>query len=214
VNSESAAHAPSCAKTSHPEKRLSDAKRSIASAAARLIAEEGLSDFGLAQRKALRVLGLPENTPLPAHSMIDAELRLYQRLFQGDTHTERLAVQREKARELLIHLEKFNPYLTGAVLDGSAGPSAGIDIQLFTDSAKHVEIFLLNARIDFRHSAPRTNRAEAVLSFVSDGIDVNLIVYHSHLERSVFRTRDGRIRQRVKLGGLEKIIRVEEENGS
>jgi hypothetical protein len=176
-----------------------------------LIAEEGLSDFGLARRKALRLLGLPESTPLPAHSMIDDELRLYQRLFQRDAHAERLSVLREKARELLIRLEKFNPYLTGAVLDGSAGPSTEIDIQLFTGSAKHVEIFLLNARIDFRHSVPRSDRAEAVLSFASEGIGVNLIVYPSPLERSVFRTRDGRIRARVKLDGLEKRIRAEKE---
>ena len=53
-------------------------------------------------------------------------------------------------------MQKFNPYLTGSVLDGTAGRYAEIDIQLFTDSAKDVEIFPEPARrLRTQHTAQR-----------------------------------------------------------
>ena len=78
---------------------------------------------------------------------------------------------------MMVIVQRFNPYLTGSVLDGTAVRYADIDIQLFTDSAKEVEIFLLNQHIDYEHSTPRSDRAEAVLSIQSGESVVNLIVY-------------------------------------
>ena len=103
-------------------------------------------------------------------------------------------------------LQKFTPYLTGSVLDGTAGRYAEIDIQLFTDSAKDVEIFLLNQHIEFEHSTPRSDRAEAVLTLNDDGAVINLIVYPRIEERVVLKTRDGRPRQRVRLDALKKLL--------
>ena len=103
-------------------------------------------------------------------------------------------------------MQKFNPYLTGSVLDGTAGRYAEIDIQLFTDSAKDVEIFLLNQHIDFEHSTPRSDRAEAVLTLDDELAAINLIVYPRFEERIVFKTRDGRVRQRVRLHALRKLL--------
>ena len=44
---------------------------------------------------------------------------------------------------------RFNPHLTGSVLDGTAGQYAETHIHLFADSAKDVEIFLLNQQIPY-----------------------------------------------------------------
>lgn len=178
----------------------------IASAAARLIAEHGLADYAQAKRKAARSLGLPENTPLPENAEVDSELRIYQRLFQNDEQSERIDHLRRKAGETMAILQRFNAYLTGAVLDGSAGRYAEIDIQLFTDSAKDVEIFLLNQHLDFAHSVPRTDRAEAVLTIDDDDAVINLIVYPAHQERVSFKTRDGKVRQRADLNAVLKLI--------
>lgn len=178
----------------------------IASTAARLIAESGISDYSLAKRKAAHSLGLPDSVHLPENAEVEAELRTYQRLFQGDEHLERIDQLRQKACSIMEVLQKFTPYLTGSVLDGTAGRYAEIDIQLFTDSAKDVEIFLLNQHIDFEHSTPRSDRAEAVLTLNDDGAVINLIVYPRFDERIVFKTRDGRTRQRVRLDALKKLI--------
>jgi len=180
----------------------------IASAAARLIAEHGLADYAQAKRKAARSLGLPDSTPLPENAEVDSELRSYQRLFQNDEQSERIAHLRRKAAEIMAIMQRFNAYLTGPVLDGSAGRYAEIDIQLFTDSAKDVEIFLLNQHLDFAHSVPRTDRAEAVLTIDDDDAVINLIVYPAHQERVSFKTRDGRVRPHARRDAVLKLIDV------
>ena len=178
----------------------------IANAAARLIAEHGLADYAQAKRKAARSLGLPDSTPLPENAEVDSELRSYQRLFQNDEQSERIAHLRRKAVEMMAIVQRFNAYLTGPVLDGSAGRYAEIDIQLFTDSAKDVEIFLLNQHLDFAHSVPRTDRAEAVLTIDDDDAVINLIVYPAHQERVSFKTRDGRVRPHARRDAVLKLI--------
>lgn len=178
----------------------------IAGAAARLMAEDGISDYSTAKRKAVRLLGLPDNTQLPENAEVEAELRTYQRLFQDGEHEVRIAHLRRKAGELMAILERFNPYLTGSVLDGTAGRYAEIDIQLFTDSAKDVEIFLLNQGITYEHATPRTDRAEAVLAIHSDDDVANLIVYPRDEERVTFKTRDGRARKRARLDAVNRLI--------
>lgn len=177
----------------------------IASAAARLIAEGGISDYAQAKRKAAHSLGLPPNTRLPEDSEVENELRTHQRLFQCEEQTAKISYLRGKAIEIMEIVQKFTPYLTGSVLDGTAGRYAEIDIQLFPDSAKDVEIFLLNRHIDYEHSSPRSERAEAVLSIHSKDVTVNLVIYPRHDERISFKKRDGTIRQRARLDTLKKL---------
>ena len=186
--------------------RANGMRASIAAAAARIMAEDGIDDYALAKRKAAASLGLSENMQLPENAEVEAELRLYQRLFQDEEQTARIDQLRRIASELMATLQRFNPYLTGSVLDGSAGRYAEIDIQLFTDSAKDVEIFLLNQKMEYEHSVPRSDRAEAVLSMHSEDAVANLIVYPSSEERVTFKTRDGRVRQRARLDVVNKLL--------
>ena len=65
--------------SSRPDRQRSAQQRSrIAGLAARLIAEDGLSDLLLAKRKAVRTLGLPESVAMPDDRSVEAELRTYQ----------------------------------------------------------------------------------------------------------------------------------------
>lgn len=127
-------------------------RRDIASLAARLMAEDGIDNFGLAKRKAARQLGAPDSEALPTNQEVEDALRAYQALYQEDELRERLAVLRHEALELMRELSHFSPYLTGPVLTGSAGRYAAAEIDLFADSAKDVEIFLLDRGIDFEHA--------------------------------------------------------------
>jgi hypothetical protein len=178
----------------------------IAAAAARLIAENGIYDYALATRKAAESLGVPAGARLPETIEVEAELRLYQRLYLADEQTTRISELRNKALALMEKLERFRPYLAGPVLDGSAGRFAEIDIQLFPESSKDVEIFLLNERIDFVHSVPRSKRAEAVLTLHSGDAVVNLIVYSGHIERVAPKGRDGGPRERANLEAVRKLL--------
>ncbi|HMW18714.1 MAG TPA: hypothetical protein PKN13_11925 [Accumulibacter sp.] len=182
----------------------------VARVAARLLVEEGAGDISRAKRKAARQLGVSDRAELPDDHEIEEQQRVYQRLFQEDDACARLDELRRAALRLMVWLQRFKPYLSGSVLEGSAGRHAEIDIQLFPDSAKEVEIFLLNEKIDYRHSVPRTDRAEAVLTF-DDSATVNLVIYPPDQERVNFKTRDGRNRPRARIDTVRKLL-IDEAN--
>ena len=52
----------------------------------------------------------------------------------------------------------------------------------------------------------QNDRAEAVLTLDDELAAINLIVYPRFEERIVFKTRDGRVRQRVRLDALRKLL--------
>ncbi len=121
----------------------------IAQKAARMMAEEGISDYAYAKKKAGRQLAVIESNALPSNAEIEQALKLYNMLFLSNTQPENLLKLRKAALFTMQLLEKFNPYLIGAVLDGTAGLGAETEIHLFADSLKDVEMFLLNKDIPF-----------------------------------------------------------------
>lgn len=126
-------------------------------AAARLIAEDGL-DYASAKRKAARqVTGVARVAGewLPDNDQIEEEIREYQSLFQADTQPAVLRRLREIAIEWMKRLAPFNPYLTGAVLNGTAGEHSDIHLQAFCDNPKEVAIYLLNANVQYDVSESR-----------------------------------------------------------
>ncbi|MCE1183558.1 MAG: hypothetical protein LWW81_14815 [Rhodocyclales bacterium] len=193
--------------TRHERARPSaSARASIAALAARLMAEDGISDYYHAKKKAARQLGLPEHAGLPDNAEVEAELRAYRAIYQAEEHAELLLAMRRSALGLLELLERFNPCLTGSVLDGTAGEHSRIDILLFADSAKEVEIFLLNRNIDVDHAEPRNERVEAVLVVETDTVDANLIVMPAALERVNLKRRDGRPYERLRADRLRELV--------
>jgi len=121
----------------------------IAQQAARMMAEEGISDYAYAKKKAGRQLGVTDKQGLPSNIEVEEEIKLYNSLYLGDVQPGHLAQLRENALYTMELLAEFNPYLTGAVLEGTAGLGTDTHIHLFAESAKEVEIFLLNEQIPF-----------------------------------------------------------------
>lgn len=169
-----------------PPRNHTQARREVASVAARMMAEDGIDDYGHAKRKAARSLGLGEGEALPTNEEVEAELRTYQSLYQEDEQRDRLLELRRAALDVMQMLEEFHPYLTGAVLDGTAGRYASVEIDLFADSAKDVEISLLGRQIRYQSSEPKRHGAEVaetILHFDYEGIPIALSVYPIQLER-------------------------------
>jgi len=140
----------------------------LASAAARLIVEEGM-EYGPAKRRAARVLGRSSVRPaeLPDNDLVEEEVRAYLALFCADTQPAELRALRDTAATWMERLQAFRPHLTGAVWRGTATRLNSIHLQLFCDDSKEAEIELLNQRIDFDVGSidgPR-NRPIDVLSF-------------------------------------------------
>lgn len=115
----------------------------IAQASARLIAEEGMP-WGPAKQRALRDLGLPPRTALPANELVEEALREHLSLFQADTQPAELRSLRELALRWLERLAEFEPLLVGAAWRGTANRFSDLHVELFADDPKAPEIALLN----------------------------------------------------------------------
>lgn len=184
----------------------------IAAAAARIMAEDGIEDFAKAKRKAARQLGLMDAHLLPNNEEIETQLRLYQSLYQSEEQRERVNSLRSQALAAMEQLAEFKPYLTGPVLRGTAGRYADIDLLVFADSCKELEIFLLNRKIPFqisesRHYSGNHMRQVNVLSFEWRETLVRLYVYLSEDEyRSVKTSAQGRPLERAGLDSVRTLV--------
>ena len=124
-------------------------REQLAHQAARIIAEEGVTDLAFAKRKAAKQLGAADTQHLPSNAEVEVALHTYRALYQADTHPDILRELREEALAAMQVFAEFNPYLTGSVLSGSAGEDSDINLMLFSDDAKAVLLSLLNNNIDF-----------------------------------------------------------------
>lgn len=185
--------------TSNANEELQLLRAEIAAAAARLIAEDG-ADYNTAKRKAARqILGdtQPPLNLLPDNAQIEDEVRIYQQLFHADTQPARVFRLRTLAVDIMQGLEKFQPYLTGSVLNGTAGQHDDIHLQLFADSAKEVEIFLLNRNVQIDISetphfkGPRYGMVETV-SFMWHKEGVHAALYELDDLRGAVKNKDGK----------------------
>ncbi|MDD2873678.1 MAG: hypothetical protein PHG21_08615 [Azoarcus sp.] len=180
-------------------------RREIAALAARMMAEDGISDFGFAKRKAAKQLGASTSESLPNNAEIEAELRAWQALYQDEEQADRLLAMRSAAVEIMQLLAEFRPYLTGGALDGTAGRYSELEIELYPESAKEVEIFFLNQDLAYEHREPRRplpGAPEVVLSLDWDDVPVRLSIYGESAERSGRRPHQ----ERARLAQVEALL--------
>jgi len=189
----------------------------IAATAARMIAQDG-ADYGTAKAKAARqVLGVDRPGPnyLPDNLQVEDEVRRYQALFLGPAQSALVRRMRCAALEVMDALAEFRPYLTGAVLNGTAGEHDVVHLQLFAESAKEVEIWLLNRNIQIDISETphfkggRHDPVETV-SFLWHKEPVHAELYEMNDLRGALKPRaDGR-QHRVDAAGLRALMASED----
>ena len=194
------------------EQMRNDARSRIAHLAARLMAEDGIEDHALAKRKAARQVGAVDSGQLPSNEEIDSALRTYHQIYQHDEQRSRLRRLREKALHAMRELQQFNPYLTGSVLSGSAGRYADIDLQLFTDSVKAVEHYLISRGIAYKTAQRRLYSGEEpcaipVFTVNDGGIDIQIAVFSTRELRLPLRTSlGGKPMERAKMQAVETLL--------
>ena len=192
---------------------LQQVRARIAATAARMIAQDG-ADYSTAKTKAARqVLGVDRPSPnyLPDNIQVEDEVRRYQSLFQGPSQAARVKHMRSAALEVMEQLAEFRPYVTGPVLNGTAGEHDDIHLQLFADSAKDVEIFLLNRNVNIEISETphfkggRHDPVETV-SFMWQKEMVHAELYEMNDLRGALKPRaDGRL-QRADAASLRTLM--------
>lgn len=203
--------------STHPLSDTELLRAEIATAAARMIAEDGM-DYGSAKRKAAKqILGNNKvrGEVLPDNAMLEEEVRLYNELFFGDTQPARLLHLRNLAVRIMAELAPFQPHLTGAVLNGTAGAHSDIHLQLFTESAKDVEIYLLNKNIDFEvsessHFKGRSDPVET-LSFIWQQEGIHLALYETDDLRGAIRKSPSGRQERADIHAVRALITKENE---
>jgi hypothetical protein len=184
-------------------------RQEIAQLAARFIAEDG-SDYASAKKRAVKqLLGNQKvrGEILPDNEEIEDEVRQYQALFFADTQPQRLLQLRELALKLMGMLADFNPYLVGAVLNGTAGEHSDIYLHLYTDNGKDLAIFLINKNQNFEVTEQMNKRGDLIetYSFMYQDEGVHLMVHETDHVRSSDK------HQRTNAAGLAKLIEESKE---
>ncbi len=124
-------------------------REQLAHNAARLMAEDGITDYAFAKRKAAKQMGATDTHHLPSNHQVDQALRSFRSLYQSASHPTILRQLREQALAAMRLLEPFHPYLSGSVLNGTAGEQSDINLSIYSDDEKAVMMFLLKHNIEF-----------------------------------------------------------------
>lgn len=187
----------------------------IAQASAKLIAE-GLTDYHAAKLKAARQLNCIDKNALPDNQEIEAALREHLSLFAGgfagNTQPEALAALRCVALRAMRWLQieakavarddepAFEPWLTGAVLNGTANEFSEIDLEIVGVESKTIEFILLNRGVEFelqaaykrsaKSKSARTYKPAAPDQTIQyhlefEGAPLVVTVFESHVQRQV-----------------------------
>lgn len=194
------------------ERGRDDVRSAIAVNAARLMAQDGIENYGLAKRKAAKQLGINESCRLPTNDEIDVALREYQNIFQDNDQVLRVRELRKHAVKVMRELAAFDPHLTGSVLSGMAGPYAGIHLQLYADNIKAVELHLIDRNIAYKTTQTRLYagheaRVLPVYTISEGEIEIELTVFDMRdLRLPTSATPEGRTIERARLAAVENLL--------
>ena len=127
----------------------------IAQEAARIMAEDGVHDFAAAKRKAAARLNQVENRHLPSNREIESALADHLRLFHARDLPGTLCRLLNVALEAMRLMARFEPRLTGPLLNGLATPYASVPLQVFPDDPEQIAVLLHEHAIPFEQDMRR-----------------------------------------------------------
>jgi len=183
-------------------------REQLAHQAARLMAEDGITDYAFAKRKAAKQLGATDTQHLPSNQQVDEALRSFRALYQHESHPSVLHQLREEALVAMRLLEPFQPYLTGSVLNGTAGEQSDINLSVYSDDEKAVMMFLLKHELPFESGEWRAHlmgRQQVIPSFTlrtETGVPVHIAVLPENARHSGSRKPE----THADVAALEKLI--------
>jgi hypothetical protein len=188
----------------------------IARESARIMYEEGVSEYRDAKRKAARQFGsektLSLGSHLPSNAEIHGELQRLIGIYEKGVLPERLLRLRHTALRQMELLAKFRPYLVGSVLSGAVTERSDIDLHLFADTCEEVEEFLYREGISFEQEVVTIRHGGQLIDYPhiyleDDGVVVECTVYPpADIHRIPRSSITGRPMERATAKRLRKII--------
>ena len=206
----------------HAVRAEEEIRQHIALEAARIMAEEDLSDFQAAKRKAAGRLVLPEEKYLPTNREVESALHQYLQLFHADRVTAALRRLRRIAVEAMRFLSAYDPRLVGPVLSGAVTAGCEVQIHVSADTPEEVALILHEHDIPFEQAERRTRfggeRYETLPAyrFIADEVIVELCVFDRLSIREMpLSPVDGRPMRRANLREVEFLLsQMGDENAS
>jgi len=188
----------------------------IAREAARIMYEEGVSEYRDAKRKAARQFGeeksLSLGAHLPSNAEIHEELQRLIGLYEEKVLPERLLRLRLGALRQMEILTLFHPYLVGSVLSGAVTERSDIDLHLFAESCEAVEEFLRGEGIPFEQEVVTIRHGGEFIEYPhiyldEEGVVVECTVYPlEDIHRVPKSSITGRPMERANAKRLGKLI--------
>lgn len=118
-------------------------RRTICEEAARIMVDQGITDYRVAKKKAVQRLGLsPRRTELPSNRELAEAMRVRLRLFDGEGANDRYRTRLERAAEVMELFAEFRPRLVGPLLEGIATQHGAVELHLFCDAPEQVLVCL------------------------------------------------------------------------
>ena len=181
--------------------------------AARIICEDGLSDYRLAKQKAVERLGLGFGTPLPSNADIQTAVIQYQRLFGGRAYAARLNHLRRTAVQAMRLLAEFQPRLVGAVASGATTDAHHVQLHCFADKPEQIDVLLEQKGLKYEVSERRYRYASGdtadipVLSFMAADVGVDVAVFPERgLRDAPLSPTDGQAFRRLDVAAAEALV--------
>ena len=189
-------------------------RREIAYLAARLIAEDGITDFAAAKQKAARQMGVTDQGLLPDNVEVEAALKSHQALFQTDSQPQQCLALRQIAIEVMRGLDRFSPWLVGAVLTGSANRFSPIELDIVAADAKQLEMFFFNIGTPFDMRIKRASQARradtsndiSIYEISFKEIPILIAFYPNHAVRAAHHPRGSQKHARAQLADVEALL--------
>jgi hypothetical protein len=180
----------------------------LAEAAARILVEEGQTDYRIAKQKAAERLGV---RALAENSEIHEALIRYQQLYGGADYWQQLKALREAAVQALQFLSEFNPRAVGGVVTGAITSGSRLQIHAVCEQAELVDIFLDDRRIpfeqddrDYRFPDGRSENIPLVC-FEAGSVGIDVAIFEPGQPSPISPTQ-GKPFQRVKLPEMQRLL--------
>lgn len=167
-------------------------KKQLLQEAARLVYEEGITDFQLAKKKAM------ENSPIaradiPGNDELFQAIKNYAENVASEDNQALLKTQQQIALEAMQFFADYEPAVTDYLAAGIASPHLPISLHLFAPSPEEVIFFLEQENMPYRLFDARLNTGKDYeifmgIRFFVDDTELELVVFSLDDKRKVVQS--------------------------
>lgn len=162
--------------------RANAQREHLAYEAARIMVEQGLTDFESARRKAAERTGISDRRQWPSNEQLKEAVLAQRRLFLDTEHTNESHSLRREAMQAMRMFAEFEPRLIGLALHDVSDRQQGVELFLFADRPEDVLFALVERSIPWREGERTLRYASGqrlvhpAFGFLAGGIPFELIV--------------------------------------